>query len=90
MIPAETEKDEMAAPSKDGKEGKHIDHTKLPADTVELLQMQVAEQMSLAHEVVMTLHSLPTGGPGGGVGDDSDPDSSDSRDTDGEPKSWGP
>ena len=52
--------------------------------------MQVAEQMSLAHEVVMTLCSLPTGGPGGGGGDDSDLDSSDSQDTDGEPKSRGP
>ena len=78
MIPAETEKDKMAEPSRGGKDGKRIDHTKLPTDTVELLQIQVAEQMSLVHEVFITLRSLPTGRPGGGGGEDSDPDSSDS------------
>ena len=91
MIPAETEKDEMAEPGKDGKEVKErIDPKKLPTDPVELLQMQVAEQMELVNEVVLTLRSLPTGGPGGGGGGDSDPDSSDSRDSDGEPKARGP
>ena len=84
MIPAETEKDEMAEPSKGSKGGKdgkdvkkHIDPKKLPMDPVALLQLQVAEQMELVNEVVLTLRSLPTGGPGGGGGD-SDPDSSDS------------
>ena len=90
MIPAETEKDEMAEPGKDGKDMKErIDPKKLPTDPVELLQMQVAEQMELVNEVVLTLRSLPTGGPGGGDGGDSDPDSSDSRDSDGECKARG-
>ena len=85
MIPAETEKDEMAEPSKGSKGGKDgkdvkecIDPKKLPTDPVALLQMQVAEQMELVNEVVLTQRSLPTGGPGGGSGGDSDPDSSDS------------
>ena len=85
MIPAETEKDKMAKPSrgsKGGKDGKdvkeHINPKKLPMDPVELLQMQVAEQMELVNEVVLTLRSLPIGGPGDGGGGDSDPDSSDS------------
>ena len=90
MIPAETEKDEMAEPGKGGKEGKQMNPKKLPTDPVALLQMQVAEQMTLVNEVVLTLRSLPTGGPGGGSGGDSDPDSSDSWDSDGEPKSRGP
>ena len=94
MIPAETEKDEMAESGKGGKDGKEvkerIDPKKLPTDPVELLQMQVAEQMELVNEVVLTLRSLPTGGPGGGDGGDSDPDSSDSRDSDGERKARGP
>ena len=93
MISAETEKDKMAEPSrggKDGKDRKQIDPKKLPTDPVELLQLQVAEQMSLIHEVVTTLRSMPTGGPGGGGEGDSDPDSSDSRDLEGEPKSRGP
>ena len=94
MIPAETEKDEMAEPSKGGKDGKDvkecIDPKKLPMDPVALLQMQVAEQMTLVNKVVLTLRSLPTGRPAGGGGGDSDPDSSDSHDSDGEPKSRGP
>ena len=94
MIPAETEKDDMAEAGKGGKDGKEvkerIDPKKLPTDPVELLQMQVAEQMELVNEVVLTLRSLPTGGPGGGGGGDSDPDSSDSRDSDGERKARGP
>ena len=94
MIPAETEKDEMAEPSKGGKDGKDvkecIDPKKLPTDPVALLQMQVAEQVELVNKVVLTLRSLPTGGPGGGGRGDSDPDSSDSRDLDGEPKARGP
>ena len=94
MIPAETKKEEMAEPSKGGKEGKDvkegIDPKKLPTDPVELLQLQVAEQMSLENEVVLTLRSLPTGRPGGGSGGDSDPDSSDSQDSNGEPKARGP
>ena len=91
MIPAETEKDKMAEPSKDGKDLKErIDPKKLLTDPVALLQMQVAEQMELVNEVVLTLRSLPTGGPGGGDGGDSDPDSSDSQDSDGEPKARGP
>ena len=94
MIPAETEKEEMAEPSKGGKDGTEvkecINPMKLPTDPMALLQMQVAEQMSLVNEVVLTLRSLPTGGPGGGNGGDSDPDSSDSRDSDGEPKTRGP
>ena len=93
MIPAETEKDNMAQPSrgKDGKEVKeHIDPKKLPTDPLQLLQMQVAEQMKLVNEVVQTLRSLPTGGQGGRGGGVSDPDSSDSRDFDGEPKARGP
>ena len=89
MIPAETEKGEMAEPGKGGKDGKEvkerIDPKKLPTDPVELLQMQVAEQMELINEVVLTLRSLPTGRPGGRDGGDSDPDSSDSQDSDGEP-----
>ena len=83
MIPTETEKEEMAKPSK---EGKNIDPKKLPTYPMELLQMQVAEQMSLVHKVVATLRSMPTGRPGGGGGGDSDPDSSDSHDSNGEPK----
>ena len=94
MIPAETEKDEMAEPGKGGKDGKevkeHINPKKLPTDPIELLQMQVAEQMELVNKVVLTLGSLPTGGPGGGGRGDSDPDSSNSRDSDGEPKARGP
>ena len=91
MIPAETEKDEMAEPGKDSKDMKEcIDPKKLPTDPVELLQMQVAEQMELVNEVVLTMRSLPTGGPGGRDGGDSDPDSSDSRDSDGERKARGP
>ena len=90
MILAETEKDKMAEPGKGGKDGKEvkerINPKKLPTDPVELLQMQVAEQMELINEVVLTLRSLPTDGPGGRGGGDSDPDSSDSRDSDGEPK----
>ena len=82
MIPAETEKDKMAEPSKGSKDGKdvkeRIDPKKLPTDPVALLQMQVAEQMELVNEVVLTLRSLPTGGPGGGSGGDSNRDSSDS------------
>ena len=85
---------EMAEPSRGSKGGKdvkeHIDPTKLPTDPVALLQMQVAEQMELVNKVVLTLRSLPTGGPGGGGGGDSDPDSSDSQDSDGEPKARGP
>ena len=57
MIPAETEKDEMAEPSrgsrggKDGKDVKErIDPTKLPTNPVTLLQMQVAEQMELVKQ----------------------------------------
>ena len=87
----------MAEPSrgsKGGKDGKdvkeRIDPTKLPTDQVTLLQMQVAQQMELVNEVVLTLRSLPTGGPGGRGGGDSDPDSSDSQDSDGEPKTRGP
>ena len=97
MIPAETEKDEMAEPSrgsrggKDGKDVKEpIDLKKLPTDPVALLQMQVAEQMKLVNKVVLTLRSLLTGRPGGGGGGDSDPDSSDSWASDGEPKARGP
>ena len=94
MIPAETKKDEMAEPGKEGKDGKDvkecIDPKKLATDPIELLQMQVAEQMELVNEVVLTLRSLPTGGPGGRGGGDSDPDSSDSWDLDGEPKARGP
>ena len=94
MIPAETEKDEMAESGKGGKDGKEvkerIDPKKLPTDPMELLQMQVAEQMELINEVVLTLRSLPTGGPGGGGGGDSDPDSSNSRDSDREHKARGP
>ena len=97
MIPAETEKDKMAEPSrgsKGGKDGKdvkeRIDPTKLPTDPVALLQMQVAEQMELVNEVVLTLRSLPTGRPGDGGGGDSDPHSSDNWDLDGEPKARGP
>ena len=87
----------MAEPSKGSKGGKDgkdvkecIDPKKLPMDPVALLQLQVAEQMELVNEVVLTLRSLPTGRPGGGSGGDSDPDSSDSRDSDGEPKARGP
>ena len=81
----------MAEPSRGGKDVKErIDHKKLPTDPLELLQMQVAEQMSLVNKVVLTLRSLPTGRSGGGSGGDSDPDSSDSRDLDGELKSRGP
>ena len=93
MIPAETEKDNMAKPSrgKDGKEVKDcIDPKKLPTDPLQLLQMQVAEQMKLINEVVQTLRSLPTGRQGGRGGGDSDPDSSNSRDSDREPKARGP
>ena len=94
MIPVETEKDEMAEPGKGGKDGKEvkecINPKKLPTDPMELLQMQVAEQMELINEVVLTLRSLPTGRLGGGGGGDSDPDSSDSWDSDGEPKARGP
>ena len=94
MIPAETEKDKMAEPGKGVKDGKEvkecIDPKKLPTDSVQLLQMQVAEQMELVNEVFLTLRSLPTGGPGGAGGGDSDPDSSDSWDSDGEPKARGP
>ena len=94
MIPAETKKDKMAEPSKGGKGGKDvkecIDPKELPTDPMVLLQMQVAEQMTLVNEVVLTLRSLPMGGPGGGGGGDSDPDSSDSHNSDGEPKSRGP
>ena len=97
MIPAETEKEEMAEPSKGGKGSKggkdvmeRSDPKELPTDPVALLQMQVAEQMTLVKEVVLTLRSLPTGGPGRGGGGDSDSDSSDSCDLDGEPKSRGP
>ena len=57
---------EAGTGGKDGKEVKeHIDPKKLPTDPVELLQMQVAEQMELVNEVVLTLRSLPTGRPGG-------------------------
>ena len=97
MIPAETKKDKMAEPSKESKGGKNGKDVKeciypkeLPMDPVALLQMQVAEQMTLVNEVVLTLRSLPTGRPGGGSGGDSDPDSSDSRDSDVEPKARGP
>ena len=84
----------MTEPSKGGKGGKdvkeRINPKELPTDPMALLQMQVAEQMPLVNEVVLTLRSLPTGGPEGGGGGDSDPDSSDSHDSDGEPKSRGP
>ena len=94
MIPAVTEKDDMAEPSKGGKDGKElkerIDPKKLPTDPVELLQMQVVKQMELVNEVVLTLRSWPTGRPGGRGGGHSDPDSSDSRDSDREPKARGP
>ena len=94
MIPAVTEKDKMAEAGTGGKDGKEvkerINPKKLPTDPMELLQMQVAEQMELVNKVVLTLRSLPTGGPGGRDGGNSDPDSSDSRDSDGERKARGP
>ena len=73
-----------------GKDEHCINSKNLPIDPMELLQLQVAEQMSLVHEVVLTLRSLPTGAPGGDGGGDSDPDSSDSWESDRTPKTRGP
>ena len=46
--------------------------------------------MELINKVVLTLRSLPTGGQEGRGGGDSDPDSSNSWDSDEEPKARGP
>ena len=74
----------------DGKEEPHVDPKDLSTDPMKLLQLQVVDQMTLVQELVLTLRSLPTGAPGGDGGGDSDPDSSDSQELDGTPKTRGP
>ena len=73
----------------DGKKGK-TDPKSLPADAIQLLQMQTAQNMDVMHELVRQMSRLKTKGTGGGGGGDSDPKSSDSFNEDGMPKMRGP
>ena len=73
----------------DGKKGK-TDPKSLPADAIQLLQMQTAQNMDVMHELVKQMSRLKTKGIGGGGGGDSDPESSDSFNEDGMPKMRGP
>ena len=73
----------------DGKKGK-TDPKSLPADAIQLLQMQTAQNMDVMHELVRQMSRLKTKGTGGGGGGDSNPESSDSFNEDGMPKMRGP
>ena len=66
------------------------DPKSLPADAIQLLQMQTAQNMDVMHELVRQMSRLKTKGIGGRGGGDCDPESSDSFNEDGTPKMRGP
>ena len=73
----------------DGRKGK-TDPKSLPADPVQLLQMQSKQNMDMMNKLVRQLSKQKTRGTGGRGGGDSDPESSDSFNEDGTPKMRGP